>query len=88
MSLSEVCVEDVINELQCRAARAILNWTQDELARQAGVSNVTVRCFETEQRKPIRATLAAIQRAFEDAGVEFDADGRGARLARKPQKRR
>ena len=74
--------------LQCRAARAILRWSQRDLAQHAGVSNVTVHSFEAEQRAPTRATLDVIQRAFERAGVEFDLDGRGARLAGEPGKQK
>ena len=61
---------------QCRAARALLDWTQDELAAAAEVSRSTVRGFEAGQRDMQRATMAAIRRALEGAGVSFlDADG-------------
>jgi transcriptional regulator with XRE-family HTH domain len=73
---------------QCRAARGLLQWTQSELAKQAGVSNVTVRGFENEQTTPLRATLDVMRRAFERAGVEFNADGRGVRLSPDPKGRR
>jgi transcriptional regulator with XRE-family HTH domain len=56
---------------QCRAARGLLNWTQDEIASAARVSVVTVRNFENEKSTPQRATLDVIQRALEAAGVEF-----------------
>ncbi|QQP90444.1 helix-turn-helix transcriptional regulator [Skermanella sp. TT6] len=61
---------------QCRAARALLDWTQDELATAAEVSRSTVRGFEAGQRDMQRATMAAIRRTLEGAGVSFlDADG-------------
>jgi len=60
---------------QCRAARGFLNWTQDDLAKAAHVSPVTVRKFENEKSEPQRATLNVMQRAIEAAGVEFTKDG-------------
>jgi transcriptional regulator with XRE-family HTH domain len=56
---------------QCRAARGLLNWTQDEMAAAARLSVVTVRNFENEKSTPQRATLDVVQRALEAAGVEF-----------------
>jgi transcriptional regulator with XRE-family HTH domain len=56
---------------QCRAARGLLTWTQDEMASAARLSVVTVRNFENEKSTPQRATLDVIQRALEAAGVEF-----------------
>jgi transcriptional regulator with XRE-family HTH domain len=68
---------------QCRAARALLNWTQQQIANVARVSVVTIRNFENEKSTPQRATLDVIQRAFESAGVEFtNGDRPGVRLIR------
>jgi transcriptional regulator with XRE-family HTH domain len=74
----------MIAAMQSRAARGLLRWTQSDLAREAGVSTLTVRNFEAEKTSPTRATLDVIQRAFEKAGVQFNADGLGVRL--KPPK--
>jgi DNA-binding XRE family transcriptional regulator len=69
--------------MQCRAARALLNWTQLDLAQRAGVSIGTIRGFETDQSSPIPATLAALRAALEKAGVEFiDDDQPGVRMKR------
>ena len=68
---------------QCRAARGLLQWSQDDLAKAAEVGVVTIRQFETEKAGPRRATLAAIERALEAAGVEFipeNGSGPGVRL--------
>jgi len=54
---------------QCRAARALLDWTQDELAARAEISRSTVRGFERAQHGLQRATAAAIRRVLEQAGV-------------------
>ena len=77
----------MISAAQCRAARGLLDWSQQELAERAGVGVVTVRQLEANLRQPRRATLAVVRRCFEAAGVEFiDANrgGPGARL-REPE---
>jgi transcriptional regulator with XRE-family HTH domain len=71
---------------QSRAARGLLNWNQDQFASAAQVSSVTIRNFENEKATPQRATLAAMRRALESAGVIFveeNGEGPGVRL-RKP----
>jgi transcriptional regulator with XRE-family HTH domain len=56
---------------QCRAARAWLNWSQEELAKEAEVALSTVRDFERGDREPIGHNIQAIQRALEAGGIEF-----------------
>jgi ribosome-binding protein aMBF1 (putative translation factor) len=65
---------------QSRAARGWLGWSQAELAANAKVSLSTVRDFEKERHVPIAATLEAMRRALEGAGIRlvFRADGRAA----------
>jgi DNA-binding XRE family transcriptional regulator len=70
-----------ISPAQCRAARALLDWTQNELAVIVGVALRTIRDFENGRRGPLKIVRAAIQQAFEEAGVEF-LDGEGLRLKR------
>jgi len=66
---------------QCRAARALLGWTQDNLAEAAEVGVMTVRSFENGKATPRRASLKAIQTALTDAGVEFtNSDERGVKF--------
>ena len=70
---------------QCRAARALLNISQSDLASRAQVARATVTDFEREARTPTRANLAAIKAALEAAGVAFtDGDAPGVRLRVQP----
>lgn len=69
---------------QCRAARGLLDWTQEELATRAGVSRSTIRGFENGQHELHRGSAAVIRAALEGAGVMLiepdDAHGPGVRL--------
>ena len=60
-----------ISRDQCRAARALLEWTQDRLAEASSVSKKTLADFEAGKRTPYDRTLADIQRTLESAGLEF-----------------
>ncbi len=64
-----------ITAAQCRAARALINMTQDQLAEASRVSKRTISHFESEERQSVPSTLAAIQRALEAAGVRFIPNG-------------
>ena len=77
----------MLEAMQCRAARGLLRWTQDELARRSGISGTTIRAFETEQTNPNPATLIVLRQTFEKAGVEFTNDDQpGVRMKRKGRK--
>ena len=68
---------------QCRAARALLNMTQDDLSTLSRVSKRTIANFEQEERQAVPATLDAIRRALEAGGIEFipeNGGGAGVRL--------
>jgi DNA-binding XRE family transcriptional regulator len=56
---------------QIRAARALIGWKQAELAKAAGISEISVKNIEREATDPRSSTVAAIQAAFEKAGVVF-----------------
>jgi transcriptional regulator with XRE-family HTH domain len=78
----------MVTPAQCRAARGLLDWSQQDLASQAGVGIVTVRQLEAGVNEPRRSTLEVVRQAFERAGVEFideNGGGPGLRL-RKPQR--
>ena len=77
----------MLTPAQCRAARALVAWSQQDLATRAAVGIVTVHQLEAGLSQPRRSTLDVIRRALEAAGVEFideNGGGAGVRL-RKPQ---
>ena len=81
----------MITAPQCRAARGLLDWTQQNLADKAGVGIVTVRQFEAAASESRRATVEVIRRAFEEAGVEFineNGGGPGVRLRKSATSRK
>ena len=71
---------------QLRAARAILDMSQSELAQRTGHSVMTIRRAESSSGAAVaEPTLAAIRAALEAAEVEFIAEnggGPGVRLKR------
>lgn len=70
---------------QCRAARGLVNMTQQQLAEASGVSLRTITHFEKGGRTPIPAILRALKDALEAAGVIFipsNGEGAGVRLRR------
>jgi transcriptional regulator with XRE-family HTH domain len=72
-----------INAPQCRAARALMGWSQDDLEAASKVAKKTIADFERQARQPHARTLAAIRSALETAGVIFidqNGDGPGVRL--------
>lgn len=84
-----------LSSTQCRAARAVLRWSQLDLEAASRVAKKTIADFETDARQPYERTLDALRAALEKAGVEIIEDGessegggQGARLkkpARKPR---
>jgi transcriptional regulator with XRE-family HTH domain len=75
---------------QCRAARALLDITQSQLARAAELGLSTIVDFEKERRTVSDEALKAMQSALQRAGIEFtDGDGEGLRLrkARHPRRK-
>lgn len=71
---------------QLRAARALIDWTRDDLAAASGVTIRTLARIETGQTEPRTTTMESLVRSLETAGVEFIAEnggGVGVRLARR-----
>lgn len=60
-----------ISAAQCRAARALLAWSQSDLCAAADVGRATLANFELEKSTPYGRTLRDIRAALETAGVTF-----------------
>jgi transcriptional regulator with XRE-family HTH domain len=78
----------MVTPAQCRAARGLISWSQQDLAREARIGIVTVHQLEAGVSQPRRATLDVVRRAFESASVEFideNGGGPGVRLRKPPQ---
>lgn len=76
-----------ITPAQSKGARGMLDWSRKQLADSSGLAERTIIDFERGARVPHQNNLAAIQRAFEAAGVEFIAEnggGPGVRLQKPP----
>jgi transcriptional regulator with XRE-family HTH domain len=74
-----------ITAAQCRAARALIGWSQEQLAAASKVAKATIANFELGKRLPYDRTLDDLVAALEGAGVRFIAengDGPGVRLRR------
>jgi predicted transcriptional regulator len=73
----------VLTSEQIRAGRMLLRWEQKDLATSSKLSLATIKRLEVRPG-PMQAnqvTIAAIERAFSEAGVEFtNGDTPGVRL--------
>jgi len=63
----------LITSDQIRAARALLRWSGKDLAEKTGLGFSTLMRLEVMEGVPAAQakTLGAIQKAFENAGIEF-----------------
>lgn len=80
-------VEPVIVPAQIRAARALLDWSQSQLAEKAGLGLSSIRDIEGHKRDNEVGAFAAIVRALENEFITFlpseDDNGPGVRLQAK-----
>ena len=60
---------------QIRAARALLDWSQTDLAEKAGLSQTGIARLENGTHQPNQTTLDKIHAAFLSSGLEFIQDG-------------
>lgn len=78
-------MKNAISAAQSRAARALLDWSRDDLAAASGIPGRTLADFELGNTAPRARTLEAIRAAFEAAGILFieeNGGGAGVRLAK------
>jgi ribosome-binding protein aMBF1 (putative translation factor) len=75
---------------QIRAARALLRWSADDLARESALGVNTIRRAELAEGETslTAANDLAVRRALETAGVEFIAENGGGPGVRLRQRRR
>jgi transcriptional regulator with XRE-family HTH domain len=78
---------DIILPAQIRAGRAMLDWSQEQLAAAAQIGVRTVRDFESQRRLTAFEGLPAMKRALENEDLMFlpgsDDAGPGVRLSAK-----
>jgi transcriptional regulator with XRE-family HTH domain len=73
-----------LSPAQCRAARALLNWSQENLVARSKITKKTIADFERGATQPRPQTLAQLTAAFHAAGIEFlNGNEPGLRLAGK-----
>jgi len=81
-----------LTSAQIRAARALVRWSAEDLARSSMLSVTTIRRAElTEDETSMTAANdVAVRRALEAAGIEFideNGGGPGVRLRKRQQKK-
>lgn len=74
---------NALSAAQCRAGRAMIDWSLERLATASAVDSETIRLFEARFRRPDDRNLRRIRNALEQAGIVFipESDrGAGVRL--------
>lgn len=61
----------IVIPAQIRAGRALLDWSQEELAKAAEVALTSVRDLENQKRAADSGTAAAVRLTLENEGIEF-----------------
>jgi hypothetical protein len=81
-----------LTSAQIRAARALIRWRAEDLAKQSGVGIATIRRAElrNDETSLTVPNDRAIRRALEEAGIKFieeNGDGPGVRLLKSSDKK-
>src|ERR1017187_8674077 len=69
--IAELDMTTKLTAAQCKAARALLAWNQQELAQRAQLGVSTIADFERGKRTPTESNIQAIINAFAAAGISF-----------------
>ena len=82
-----------LTSAQIRAARSLIRWSAEDLARESSLSVATIRRAELadDETSMTAANNLAVRRALEAAGVEFidgNGGGPGVRLRKPPKQKR
>jgi len=75
----------MVSPCQIRAARALLRWSQQDLADKAIVSLNAVTRLERDEVDPRMSTVSAVEKALTKAGITFlanDKMGEGVRFTK------
>jgi transcriptional regulator with XRE-family HTH domain len=78
----------ILTPVLCKAARALAELSQIELARLARVGTQTLADFERGARNTMETNLVKLRAALEKAGVEFIAENGGGAGVRLKKRRR
>ena len=68
---------------QIRAARAMLGWSQTDLAMKAGISRRTLTSIEVGVERVSPESIAALRSVLQEAGLEFTGSGADEGVHRK-----
>jgi ribosome-binding protein aMBF1 (putative translation factor) len=72
-SSAERNISDLVQfAAEVRAGRAVLGWSQTELARRTAVTQRAIYCIEQNIVQPRKQTEERIIEAFTDAGLRFE----------------
>jgi transcriptional regulator with XRE-family HTH domain len=85
--------DSALSSAQIRAARSLIRWSAEDLARESSLSVATIRRAELADgaTSMTAANNLAVRRALEAAGVEFideNGGGPGVRLRKPPKQKR
>lgn len=73
----------ILTAAQCRAARALIEWSAQHLSEVSSVDLLTITDFEGRFRRPDPEIRSLLRKSLEDGGVQFIAEnggGAGVRL--------
>ena len=72
-----------------KSARILLDWSQKDLAKHSGVSVPTIQRMESTSEGRVRGnyeSVSKVQKALENAGIDFVDEPRGHGVLLKPHK--